>query len=222
MDNDTITTASPATITPADADSPGDPRELFARAVAVATPVVDAVTPDQFHLPTPCGAFDVEQLLGHLLFALDRVAALGRGDALGTEAVAVTSDDWSADFRVRVDAVSTAWADDGRLGASVELPWATMTGAEALGVYISEVTVHTWDLAIATGRTPDWDDAVCAAALGAMRRELPIPDRDPIWAELLAGVPEGVVVEPPFANAVAVADDATPIDQLVAWTGRSS
>ena len=199
-----------------------DPRDLFARAVTVATPVIDGVTSDQLGLPTPCGTYDVAQLLGHIVFALDRVAAVGRGDVLGHDEVVFESDDWAADLRRAADAITAAWADDRRLAATVDLPWASMTGANALGTYINELTTHTWDLARATGQTVAWDDEVVAAAFAAIRRELPVEDRDPIWRSFLEHAPAeaAAAFAPPFANAVAVADDAAPIDRLVAWNGR--
>jgi uncharacterized protein (TIGR03086 family) len=210
------------TTAPTPTSSSTDPRDLFARAITVAMPVIDGVTPDQLELPTPCDAFDVAQLLGHILFALDRVAALGRGDALGHDEVEVESDDWGADFRSAADAIRAAWADDRRLAATVDLPWASMTGSNALGTFINELTTHTWDLARATDRTVAWDDDVVAAAIAAIRRELPVEDRDPIWQSFLEHAPAEAAAgfAPPFANAVEVADDASPIERLVAWNGR--
>nr|WP_231514501.1 hypothetical protein [Mycobacterium sp. URHB0044] len=54
------------------------------------------------------------------------------------------------------------------------LPWIEGSGAEVLASYFSELTVHTWDLATATGQQPDWDDTVVAAAFDAARRILPM------------------------------------------------
>lgn len=197
-----------------------DPRNILDRAVATALAVVDGVSPEQLHLPTPCDAFDVDQLLGHLAFALDRVAVCGRGEALGPEDEPVTSDDWSATIRDHAAAVTDAWADDARLDAEIELPWATMTGAQALGVYTNEVTVHTWDLAVATGQAVAWDDEVVAASRAAIERELPMADRDPMWQAFLEGMPAGMDFSPPFANAQPVDDAATAIERLAAWNGR--
>lgn len=199
-----------------------DPRDLFDRAIAVAAPIVEATRPDQLRLGTPCADFDVEQLLGHLLFALDRLATVGTGGDLGLADEVVTSDDWSADFRAVATRVRDAWSDSQRLTDTVELPWASMTGAEAIGVYTNEVTTHTWDLAQATAQAVEWDDDVVRAALAAIEQQLPIGDRDPIWQSFLGEAPAEVTAgfTPPFANAVGVADSAPLIDRLVAWNGR--
>jgi uncharacterized protein (TIGR03086 family) len=197
-----------------------DPRAILARAIATAAPVVAGVRPHQLHLPTPCADFDVEQLLGHLLFTLDRVVSIGRGETLGLRDEVVTSDDWAADLTARFAAVEAAWSDDARLAADVELPWATMSGGDALGVYTNEVTVHTWDLARATGQQVEFDSAVVASAMAAIERELPMADRSPIWESFLAEAPAGIDFAPPFADATPLPADASPIDRLVAWNGR--
>jgi uncharacterized protein (TIGR03086 family) len=213
------TTTETTTRTTTDATTT-DPRPLFARAVEIATPIIDAVTPDQFGLTTPCSQFNVEQLLGHLVFVLHRVAAVGRGEHTGLTDETVTSTDWSADWRAAGDAVAAVWADSELLTTEIVLPWARMSGAEALGTYTSEITSHTWDLARATGQQPAWDDEVCRLGLASMRRELPMADRTEIWKAFAANVPADMTFDAPFGNAVDVAADAPMIDQLVAWTGR--
>jgi uncharacterized protein (TIGR03086 family) len=87
------------------------------------------------------------------------------------------------------------------------LPFATLPGAISLAIYVSEVTVHTWDLATALGVRVDWDDAVVSGALLAMEQALPPSQR---------GADNGV----PFGDVVPTPDDAPAIDRLVAWVGR--
>ena len=85
--------------------------------------------------------------------------------------------------------------------------------------HFSELTVHTWDLATATGQRPDWDDAVVAAAFDGARRILPADNRRALYEQISAarGFDEVAV---PFAEAVPISDDAPAIDRLVAWNGR--
>jgi len=84
--------------------------------------------------------------------------------------------------------------------------------------YFSELTVHTWDLATATGQRPDWDDTVVVAALEA-RQILPAENRRALYEQISTAMGlEEVAV--PFAGAVAIPDDAPAIDRLVAWNGR--
>jgi uncharacterized protein (TIGR03086 family) len=199
-----------------------DPRPLFATAVQIAEPIIAGVHPDQFDLPSPCIEFDVKGLLDHLVFVLHRVAALGRGDdAFSPNSMpAVVHTDHAADWRVAAAEVEAVWSDDAKLSDTVVLPWASMSGAAMLSMYISEITTHSWDIAKATGQHPQWDDAVCRLALDAMHRDLPMEDRTPMWDAFKATAPANFQFDPPFANAVAVSRDAPLIDQLVAWTGR--
>ena len=217
----TTETMSPAT---AGSNQVADPRPLFTTAVQTAVPVIAAVRTDQLDLPSPCFEYDVKGLMSHLVFVLHRVAALGRGDeAFAPNSMAdavIEHDDWVADWKAAAAEVDAAWADDAKLESTVVLPWATMTGAAMLGMYVSEITTHTWDVAKATGQDPEWDDAVCRLALDAMRRDLPMADRTPMWDEFKAHAPANFQFDPPFANAVAVPVDAPLIDQLVGWTGR--
>jgi uncharacterized protein (TIGR03086 family) len=128
--------------------------------------------------------------------------------------------DFAADWHAAAAELTDVWSDDALLQSTVVLPWATMTGAEMLAMYTSEITTHTWDLAKATGQQPAWDDSVCQLALDTMHRDLPLADRAPIWEAFKANAPANFQFDAPFANAVAVSNDAPLIDQLVAWTGR--
>jgi uncharacterized protein (TIGR03086 family) len=87
----------------------------------------------------------------------------------------------------------------------MRLPFGTLPGAAALASYTGEVLTHTWDLAVATGQTPAWDDEVLTVGLAAIRGKLPTADRPP---------------QVPFADAVPVPADAPLIDRLVGWQGR--
>jgi len=212
----TSTLASSAT------EAATDPRPLFAMAVDIAEPVIAGVQLEQLDLPSPCVEYSVKELLDHLVFVLHRVAALGRGDeAFAPNSLRATdSGNWAAEWRSAAAEMQSAWADDAKLNRTVVLPWATMTGAEVLSMYVSEITTHTWDLATATGQHPEWDDDVCRLGLAAMHRDLPMADRTPMWDAFRAHAPANFQFDAPFANAVAVPLDAPLIDQLVGWTGR--
>ncbi len=202
-----------------------DPRPLFVAAVDIATPIIAGVRHEQFDMPSPCHDYNVKELLDHLVFVLHRIAMIGRGeDAFTTTGSladsAVSHAEYEADWLAAADAVDEVWSDDALLDRTVVLPWATMTGAEMLAMYVSEITTHTWDIAVATGQQPRWSDDVCRLALDTMHRDLPMADRTPMWDEFKANAPANFQFDPPFANAVAVSNDAPLIDQLVAWTGR--
>lgn len=196
-----------------------DPRPTFSAAVRTASKVVDGVGSDQRHLPTPCEDYDVEDLLFHLVGVVDRVAVVGRGgnpfeverrpslDGAWAEAVATTEQ---------------VWADDVALEVPSPLPWAPGKGIDVLKTYIAELTVHTWDLAAATGQTPAWDPDALQVSLEWAENLGTTPEARaerfaPIYAQL---PPEFAEMPPPFADPLPVADDAPVLDKIVAWSGR--
>jgi uncharacterized protein (TIGR03086 family) len=213
---DSMTTTSP-TLTGSDV------RTVFARALATGGDVVAGVRPDQFDDPTPCTDYDVRTLVGHLVGVLDRVVLMGRGQnpfQAPDKATGPADDAWLAAWSDAAQRVEAAWADDASLTRIVHLPWAEESGAVTLANYCCEITVHTWDLATATGQRPAWDAEVVATAWEATRG-MPGEGRHEIFAAMKAGMPEPFRSGPdPFADAVPVPDDAPLIDRVVAWNGR--
>jgi uncharacterized protein (TIGR03086 family) len=204
---------------------PTDPRAYLASAVRLAGSVIASVRPDQLDLPTPCDEFDVRTLLGHLTAVLHRVAHLGRGGSVfdaPDHTTGVADDGWPAAWLEAAHDLKDVWSDPALLDRVFELPWATLSGAGLLAMYTSEVTVHTWDLATATGQTPAWDDEVVGVSLALMEQILPAAqERRKAYEEVASRLPEERrAFTPPFADPVPVASTAPAIDRLVAWTGR--
>ncbi|MDA8371441.1 MAG: TIGR03086 family metal-binding protein [Nocardiopsaceae bacterium] len=185
-----------------------DPRLGFTRALTLAGRVLSAVRSDQFDDPTPCTEYTVRQLANHMVAILRRVAVIGRGgDPFSVENIAddVLDGDQAAAWKAAARDVDAVWSDPAILSRPLRLPFGTRPGAAATIVYTTEFTLHTWDLATATGQRPSWDPAVLATSLSAMHRAVP--------AE-----PRGGRV--PFAAVVDVDENAPDIDRLVAWYGR--
>jgi uncharacterized protein (TIGR03086 family) len=202
---------------------PDDPRAHFANAVRTTGALLADLRPEQLELPTPCPAFDVRALAGHLVTVLRRVAALGAGtDPLAMPNVSVVAGDaWHEAWLAGAHEVQAAWTDPAVLTRDMVLPWAAAPGAAMLIRYAGEVTVHTWDLATALGVPAGFDDATVELALAAARRSMPAGDREAAFAEVVARLPAGTgPIESPFGNPVELDADAPAIDQLVAWYGR--
>lgn len=158
-------------------------------------------------------------MVGHLVGVLDRITALGNGDdPFAVIEAPAPDDDWSTAWAAASSRAASAWRDDAVLERPMALPWIQGSGADVLTSYFSELTVHTWDLATATGQHPRWDGTVVDAALGAPPI-LPAENRLAVFEAIAAamGLDEVAV---PFAEAVPVPDDAPGIDRLVAWNGR--
>lgn len=217
MTNDTLTPAPPTL------DLLGDPRPALGAAFASCSDLVDAVGPDQMDRPTPCDGLDVRALLGHLVMVAQRIECAARSVPVHrwpSDVTGLADDEWAPAWHAAAGDALAAWADDALLDRHMVLPWAAMPGGEVVGIYTNEVVVHTWDLAQALGADPVWSDHTLEVAELAIHHQLPDADRGPMWATVQAQLPEGIEWEDPFANAVAVADDAPRIERVVAWNGR--
>jgi uncharacterized protein (TIGR03086 family) len=207
----------------ADTLDPGDPRAHLAAAVRTLRPVMAAVGHDQHGLPTPCRDMTVEDLLDHLVMVVRRIACAGRGQEVSTWPV--DSDDvprgaWLDAVVEAAHDVQASWPAE-VLDRPTAVPWGVFSGAEVAAIYVNELTVHTWDLAQATGQEVSWDEGALACSWEAINFQLPEADRTPQWDAAKAFLPPGVPWEDPFANAVEVAADAPLIERLVAWNGRT-
>ncbi|MBS1838134.1 MAG: TIGR03086 family protein [Actinobacteria bacterium] len=198
-----------------------DARPLLSTALSTCGEVISAVRPDQFASPTPCDDFDVRDLLAHLLTVIERIVRVGQG-ADPFAFAPVTADDVGEDaglgaWRHGVGVAEDAWGHDDALDRVVTLPWMTAPGRIVLLTYLSEVTVHTWDLACATDQTVDFDPDVVATSLAAMHAAMPGDGRSAMLDDMAE---EARPPAAPFLDAVAVDASAAPIDRLVAWCGR--
>ena len=195
------------TTTPLTGTTTTDPRPAFSTAVDLLLATAEGVRADQLAAPTPCTDFDVSALLGHVLHVLRRITTAGRGADIDStpRVTAAPGEGWPAALRTAAGELAAVWADDAVLDAVLRLPFGTLPGRAALATWVGEVTTHTWDLAVATGQSPAWDDATAAVALAAILGKLPAAGRGP-------GIP--------FADAVPVPGDAPVVERLVAWQGR--
>jgi uncharacterized protein (TIGR03086 family) len=185
-----------------------DPRPLFARSLAQTEQQVAAVRPDEMGNRTPCADYDVRALLGHVVAVLHKIARVGAGaDVRDAPDVIDGIDDngWvGAVARARSD-VERVWADDTMLDRMLTLPWATLPGRAVLDAYAHEFTVHSWDLAHATGRLAELDPDLAGHALDAF----------PAFAP-----PEARSGEGRFGPVVPVPEDADVYTRLAAYLGR--
>ncbi|MEW2371885.1 TIGR03086 family metal-binding protein [Streptomyces sp. NPDC006656] len=199
---------APSASASASASAASDPRLDLASALTLAGQVLAAVRPGQYDAPTPCAEFDVRRLSSHLVAVARRVTVIGRGEdpfSVPSFADEVPDGAWSAAWEPAAAEALAVWADPEILSREVRVPAGVMPGAAAALMYTHEFTVHTWDLARATGQRPQWDQALAERALAVTQRILPAAIRD------------GRV---PFGEVVAVDADAPAIDRLVAWAGR--
>ena len=166
--------------------------------LAALQPVLRALTPQDQAKPTPCADFTCHELAEHLLRSLVQLAAMA-----GT----TVSDPGHGTLEHRVSTSAGEAIDAWRgldLDAMVPGPGGVAMPASFLAAVLPvELALHGWDLAQAGGQTLRLSDEV---------------------VDYLRGLAETVVSSgrgSAFADETVPADDASAIDRLAAFAGRT-
>jgi uncharacterized protein (TIGR03086 family) len=187
-----------------------DPLQLLARALNQAGAVISRVRQDQAGLPTPCRSWDVRALAEHILHDLSQFRTAASGGRPDWSAAAPgVGGDWGSTFSDQAGGLLAAWHDVGDLDAVIKLPTGEVPATFVVNQQIAEFTVHSWDLARATGQDADLDPEICRIALDWARTAL--------RPEFRGEEDTGQV----FGLEVPVAADAPLGDRLAAFFGRN-
>ena len=186
--------------------SDADTIALMERALDQTGGLIAAIDASQASLATPCAGWDVRALGSHLAGQdLRNFLVSARGESADWQAPDdEIGDDWAAVFRDRAESLRAAWraADLDRLvaGPGGEAPLRFRADQQ-----ITELAVHDWDLAKATGQPTRLDPALAEHALRWSRQMLRPEFRGPDKA---------------FGLEVPVPEDAPVYDRLAGWFGR--
>lgn len=194
-----------------------DIRPLHRVAVTTSVDLVNTVTAADLHRATPCGGWDLSQLLAHMTVQHHGFAAAARGDGAdparwdtATVADAVAADPAGAYAAAAAD-VLEAFADEGVFAASFALPefgpGAAFPGSHAIGFHFVDYVVHGWDVARAIDKPFTLPAEVISAVLPLV---FAVPDGD------FRNAPGS-----PFAPAIATDDDVSDLDRILLHLGRS-
>lgn len=173
--------------------------ELHARARAGFSRVVDAVDPACWDAPSPCTDWDARGVVEHVI---------GFHEVLLLRPLEVKAhrphEGEAARWRATDSALASALATDGILDHDV----AGLGGTAApvrrlLPALTTDVLVHTWDLARATGVDPNLDEALCDAALATAQ-----------------AAADTIRTSGMYAPEVHVPRDAPVADRMLAFLGR--
>lgn len=177
--------------------------EVLQRADDQLRQIISQVRSEQARLPTPCAEFDVRALTNHVVYDVQVFKAMITGGQRGSPDVDLLGDDWLAAYTTSADSLLSAWrtrGTDGTLTSRLgELP-----ATWALGQHASNLIVHAWDLARATGHSSELDPELAEAALAWGRENLKPQFRGQA-----------------FAPEIQVPEDAPAYDRVAGYFGRT-
>jgi uncharacterized protein (TIGR03086 family) len=158
--------------------------------------IISHVRPEQAGLPTPCSDFDVRALVNHIVYDVQVFMAMISGGQRGSPDVDLLGDDWLAAYGASADSLLAAWRTRGT-GGTLTSRLGELPTTWALGQHASNLTVHAWDLAQATGQATELEPELAEAALAwgrenlkpqfrgqAFGPEISVPENAPVYDRL--------------------------------------
>jgi uncharacterized protein (TIGR03086 family) len=185
--------------------------EGLERAQAVTRAILANVKPDQLDDDTPCQSWKVRNLITHVVGAnywfAESMNAGASPENDTTEDTDFAAGDFVATYDDAAKQAVAAFGAPGALDKNVKLPFGEFPASAFLGLATSDVFVHGWDLAKATGQDTDLDPELAGQLLAGARASIPDQFRGP----------DGVA---PFGPEVQAPADASVASQLAAFLGR--
>jgi len=164
--------------------------------------VVRSVPADRYDDPTPCSDWTVRTLANHLLQVAEGLRLAGQDAAVPDELWTrdLMSPDWADRFEETAHAGVAAWAEPPP-GGTVAMAGSDLPAPMVAAMLASDLILHGWDLARATGQR--FDSAHAEVALG-----------------FLAGMAEPGRAMGLFGEPVEVAGTAPALDRALGLSGR--
>jgi uncharacterized protein (TIGR03086 family) len=173
--------------------------------LALSFAAVDALIANvhDWSAPTPCTEWDVRQVVSHIV-GMNRVfAAMLAGERPPARSELEPQELLSA-YRDTSQELLAAFREPGVLERSFQSPMGAATGAERLSIRLYDLLAHGWDVAKATEQVAALPEDAAEAALAFVGNQL--------TDEARPGR---------FAPAQPTPQDASSVERLVAFLGRS-
>jgi uncharacterized protein (TIGR03086 family) len=177
-----------------------DPLVAHERAQDTFAGVLVNVTPEQLPSPTPCPEWDVQALIDHVITGNQRVIVRAGGQ------VAPLPEGLSAAHRASASAAQEIFAAPRALTRTYQLPIGELRGTAFIEVRTSDLVVHAWDLAIATGQPTDLDWELAEYVLAFSKQMMSGPG--------LRGIGR------PYGEEQPCGDERPAADRVAAFLGR--
>ncbi|MEJ8648748.1 TIGR03086 family metal-binding protein [Streptomyces sp. MS1.AVA.3] len=181
----------------------------FAAQARLVSQLAAQTADEQLDAPTPCEAYAVRHLLGHLVglsAAFQDSARKNLGAMTSVNPGAEVPDvepGWRAELDRNLRGMAEAWHDPAAWEGETQAGGVTLPAAIAGRFALNELVLHGWDLARATGQDYLPDAASLGVSYALLVPMAESPDRVPV-----------------FGPPVAVGADAPLLDQVVALSGR--
>jgi uncharacterized protein (TIGR03086 family) len=170
--------------------------------------VLGGVTDDQLAGGTPCTEYTVRDLIGHVDGVSRGFTELARDRLSGSEGTTAAPGDLTGAGRLRVAehvrALGEAWSDPAAWEGDTETGGTELPNELWGKIAFTEMVVHGWDLATATGQPFHLPDETLRACLDHVADFVPKAPVPTLWGP-----------------AVPVPDDAPLLHRVLAITGRT-
>jgi uncharacterized protein (TIGR03086 family) len=178
-----------------------DPRTQLDEILPMIDTLVASLDGAQLDAQTPCAEFKVRNVLEHMIGGATMFAAAFRGE---TASATPGGSDLVGTFSAAMAELRDAVHSPGALDRTIAAPFGDVPGESFARFVAMDGLVHGWDIATATGRPYD-PPATIVAEVDAFARQ---------------AIADGMRDGDTFAAAVDPPAGASPLVQLVAFTGR--
>ncbi|MYX08909.1 TIGR03086 family protein [Streptomyces sp. SID8375] len=180
----------------------------FAAQARLVSQLAARTAEEQLDAPTPCEAYAVRHLLGHLVglaAAFQEAARKNLGPMTSVDPAATEPDvepGWRTELDRNLQGLAEAWHAPEAWEGETQAGGVALPAAIAGRIALNELVLHGWDLARATGQEYAPDTASLGVSYALLTQFAESPERGP------------------FGPPVEVAADAPFLDRVVALSGR--
>jgi uncharacterized protein (TIGR03086 family) len=182
--------------------------EPLEQAIASTRGVLANVSKAQLQDSTPCAAWQVSDVINHIVGGQYFFASAARGESPPEGETDFAAGDFVAVFDEASAGCLEAFRADGVMEQMLTLPWGQMPGAAFAGLAATDTFTHGWDLAKATGQDTNLAPELAAQLLVGAKQAISPAFRSE----------EGAV----FGLEQTAPAGASNADQLAAFLGRKA
>lgn len=180
--------------------------DLLESAIASTRVVLERVDTSQMRDRTPCAQWNVSQLINHIVGAQFYFLGILAGEIRANEPTNFSNGNFLKAFDNGSNLCVEAFGHEGVMSEILALPSTEITGFSFVRVAATDIFVHGWDLAQATGQSTNLSPDLAAKLLVAAKIATPPVTRS--------------VSGSPFSSERTAPIGACEADQLAAYLGR--